>query len=630
MNPPTLPAGDFSDVCAVIIGIDHYKEMDMRIAGPCYNAVAIATWLLQNGTPAGQIHLFLSKDTDKTRDIDKTLDDLRRAGVDLFGTAKHDDIQSFLKNKLPEQQNSRLFMFWSGHGAVTPAGHRIFAFENFTQNDHSATFDATNFCAELRTLEIYARFRQQIILADVCGKYQTRILGNPNSPLNMPFECQQLQFFASCPGGYAYVPDGRGQFTMALMEALTSTTGWPGDAGEGFFVVLKAAFAKYDGEPHFCIFDTRGIRYATFIFGKSAYADSCLRMLENQHVSVDTYYPHFRQTLIRLGVGNDRLESRRLPLMLDVLCDLRSEECVVPYGLIEFLVRLQRLPELVAPIQAWLAEHAAPGDIATAQENIEWENKQRHVIVWLESNAAGQLTGFRTVLRFADNTPAVNGGAETTLVSNIGGLKDGLSRQLYQWLDEGDLSPGARLHIVAHPPLFHLDLQDLPVLPDGSTLSETFVVTLHNRGRVTKDGSGLENLREWDRRLRKRFETAKDWIDVAPTLPISEEPGLRVTNFTLVDDSVGRVVLRRLLLLGAPYLCLPHRLDAASLTNASGQAFPPSPLSNHLRDITAVTVDLIPHAFYTARLRGKPKLASHASLLWDDPYNIPFTPEVRQ
>ena len=73
----------------------------------------------------------------------------------------------------------------------------------------------------------------------------------------------------------------------------------------------------------------------------------------------------------------------------------------VPYGLIEFLVRLAQEEVLREPVEKWIGAYAAnqASDVATAFEKLNEENGQKLLMVELEADDTGALAAFHPYLR---------------------------------------------------------------------------------------------------------------------------------------------------------------------------------------------------------------------------------------
>ena len=123
---------------AFIVGIETYGEKDYTVQGPCANAIAVARWLLEIGTPGKNIHIFLDPG-----DPAPNIEDLRKAEVHHHGSATKYQIDDFWKKELAKDcpPGSRLFVFWSGHGGTGPERRRLLLCHDYEQITNDRFFD---------------------------------------------------------------------------------------------------------------------------------------------------------------------------------------------------------------------------------------------------------------------------------------------------------------------------------------------------------------------------------------------------------------------------------------------------------------------------------------------------------
>lgn len=625
--------GGMTEICAFIVGIDHYDQPGWTVDGPCRNALAIAQWLRDiAGVPPDQIYLFLAMDNNKEArgesvDLRTSINRLHAEGVTVKECAKQATIRKFWREHLRDiPVGSKLFVYWSGHGTIAKDGQRAFAYSNYTSSDKTIALDADFFCRSLRSDE-YSRFRDQLILADVCGAHSDDLSPAKEDELGTIAGIRQIRCFATPAGAYARVHGGFGQFTEALLETLRSSTGWPideTDRGQRFRMAVEDEFKRRGGVPHWGVFDA-GNQEEGWLFSRKEDAlwQSCHAVLSCCSLSDDRLLGPYRQTANRLGVGV-LPDAERLPDMLRALCQLHTPGVAAPYGLVDFLLRVTDVeglaPAIAGAITAWLNDNADPQTVASVRHAIDVERKQKHLIVRVENRSDGKLSGYEASLRYGDDSIASSQAVLHTPVTTVKALERDLKAQITIWCEKGELHAGDHVHILAKPPLFHIPFHTLCAAPDGTELGGFFIVTIHDKERVTSSSHTLAALRKHDAALRKHDVAWHVWMEVKHEEPLSDEAALRIILFppdaTKNRAAKAPTVLARLLRLGIPYLCLSY--NPTKITAPTG-------LTDALRDVEAPKLDDIPNAFYRARVRGV-SVAVHSGLLWDNPNILPFTP----
>src|SRR5215510_15000225 len=109
---------------ALIVGIDKYDQPDWTIPGPCANAFAVTNWLLSVLVPPQNIFLFV----DPVEGLNDTVGEFETKDVNVTRSAAWEPLDTFCYKTLPAGRpaNSRLFVYWSGHGFTENDGARIF------------------------------------------------------------------------------------------------------------------------------------------------------------------------------------------------------------------------------------------------------------------------------------------------------------------------------------------------------------------------------------------------------------------------------------------------------------------------------------------------------------------------
>ncbi len=116
-------------------------------------------------------------------------------------------IDTFFRTELAEDRpaNSKLLVYWSGHGYVMNDGTRIFICRDYTEEKlHNRVFNASNFRRYLRSAE-FGCFRDQILIVDVCGTYGNELRFSPDrsDPGISIVGTKQTMYFATPEGKYA-------------------------------------------------------------------------------------------------------------------------------------------------------------------------------------------------------------------------------------------------------------------------------------------------------------------------------------------------------------------------------------------------------------------------------------------
>jgi formylglycine-generating enzyme required for sulfatase activity len=227
-----------------VVGIETYQPRGWDIEGPCSNAIAITRWLLSIEVPPPNIHVFLAAKNDATSKIA----DLKSQGVSVYYGANYSQIETFWRRTLPDlrTKNSRLLVYWCGHGCTSNNGNRIFFCGDYSVNLPTFVFNASNFQRLLRSGN-YRGFSDQIFIADVCGVYSRLPVRDLMESPNDQLPTHQLTIFATHEGKYARQRDERGIFTQKAVELLSRRPTWPDH--NRFGEELKQALNNVGEEP---------------------------------------------------------------------------------------------------------------------------------------------------------------------------------------------------------------------------------------------------------------------------------------------------------------------------------------------------------------------------------------------
>lgn len=217
--------------CAVVIGIERYRDRDMELVGPVDDAIRVADWLLDHGqVDPGDLRLLL-KPSKKRRVpkrhrgyADPTLDNVVKT-VKGIGTLSQDG------------RTERLVFYFSGHGVQDV---REWKDPYLVCSDYEdPKVSGTSKLLFLRAVEDYlasAWIPEQIFISDACRDFVT---GSTDIGHTRPFgtnlddlpagdpEPYQIRLAATSPGGTARLVADRGRpgrrvsaFTDGILQGL--------------------------------------------------------------------------------------------------------------------------------------------------------------------------------------------------------------------------------------------------------------------------------------------------------------------------------------------------------------------------------------------------------------------------
>ncbi len=231
---------------ALVVGIERYAQPGWDITGPAKNALKFARQLTSLGVVARNIYAFASSIQSDSQSID----DLIRTGINFESTTNWNDIDTFWRSKLPSatEADSRLIVYWSGHGIVEPDGAWQFICSDYrTDTLANRVFSATNFLRHLRST-VFSRFSEQILLADTCSAYsKIPVYPDRSLPETRYRKTRQFVVHARPEGEYAKGEDDGGIFTEALLQTLSFFPEWP-DSGV-LVQSLRSRLVAVDSQP---------------------------------------------------------------------------------------------------------------------------------------------------------------------------------------------------------------------------------------------------------------------------------------------------------------------------------------------------------------------------------------------
>jgi len=482
----------------------------------------------------------------------------------------------------------------------------------------------------------YQAFSEQILLADTCAvRSNLEFNAAYIQPGPAAGGIQQIAYFATPEGEYAKGGEGRGVFTSIVLEALGTFKSWP-DPQE-FSNVLRAKMKQgnhlafriggFDGENEIRESVVGTLSPETPMF------DSLWEVLSGIYLPSTAFRPHYLRTVDHLGEPG-LAKAQGLTGMLRELTNLQDSAGPddVPFGLLEFLVRLSDLPQQKAQIEEWIRQNAGKqkSDLADIREIIRMEKSTKILLVEVEHDQKGQISGFQPFLRMQDLSPAPEQAGSHETVTNWDDFCSKIQRVLGTLQAQG--VNDFEIHFLADAPLFDRPFHLIPLSAGaGATLGESFVVILKHRERA----------RSVKALVRKTWQAYTDAL--RPTRPgevtlvkipsrqdnlgaFLDKKGLCYMGFILhyADTSTEGIseekqIVLRLLNMGFPYLYWLHKLptdlahDCWEELENSLTAWLKSSVS--LRDFPAAV---------TQRRTGRDAFAYHATLLWDDPQFSPF------
>ena len=611
---------------AVIVGIEKYDQPRWDLSGPCANAIAIGHWLISIGTPPGNIRAFIDPDRPKEKEND--IAGLEREGVRIVRSGGFKEIDNFFHLHLPQDcpHGARLLVYWSGHGCTNTRGDRIFFCRDYQVAAPNRVFNASTF---LRTLHAgdYRRFTDQIVLADVCGSYNSTPVIDSRVAPEQQQAVHQLACFATPEGKYAKGPNDRGVFTETVLTVLKQIGGWPAHTplveqlGRAFDNIGETPFYfRSVGDGHNAV-----RRVGTVVAGAgNTLFHSAFDLLQGLDVVDGVFLPHYMRTATDLGIPAD---AQGLEGIVRELSSLRDGELTkgVPVGLLQFLTRLSQEEALKQPLDQWLNEHAGSqkNTLAEIHEKLAVEAQRKILVILVRTSDKRDIATFEPHLRNSHHMPVPNGPVGVRPVASWPDFERQLQQLLTEFVVDGRLQD-LEIHFLADPPLFDRPFHRIPLVPGGPPIGQQAVVILRHRLRVLSSSAQLD--KDWNdyaATLRKKRPRQIRWLKVECGPPLPAEKGLCYAAFVLPPAHEGgaaceneKLLLGRLLDLGAPYVCLPHVLPAG----AGWPAF-----EKDLKSLSKglPTIDRFPDKFRAERLRGS-ELALHASILWDDPLAKPF------
>ena len=214
---------------ALVVGIESYpRRQGLDLDGPAADALKIVRWLRGRGVPAENVKILLSAGEAK-------VDRAELNGVQLFNGLVNTDAVAAALETFRRSTSRFLFIFWTGHGIMTPDGVRRPLFANYSDSDtHNLNIESLQ--DHLRSTS-YAYPPIQIMLFDMCATLfderlrresltDYRFQSGPARP-----DCQQYLLYAAADRQIAenLAAEGTGLYFKELMPILEEEPNWPPD-----------------------------------------------------------------------------------------------------------------------------------------------------------------------------------------------------------------------------------------------------------------------------------------------------------------------------------------------------------------------------------------------------------------
>lgn len=629
-----------NEIYALIVGIERYDQADWDVESPCANALAVAEWVLSIAARPENIHVFvnyqlINKVTRAARQAE--VQKLCERHVDIKESARWEAIDSCARQLSDGvAPGSRLLVYWSGHGFTDDIGKRIFICEDYTAEAlRNRVFDCSTYLRYLLS-DRYGVFAEQILLVDTCATHTDLEFVTANDrPGPATGGARQIAFFATPEGKYARGEDGRGIFTQIALATLKRTAAWPEYSS---FSGLLLGELKKAGETPFHIEAWDGAQKIVTLVGKfprgNALFDTVWPILSGSTQPEGVIRRHFLRTAEALGQPA-LARAQGLAGMIRELASLQDPAIPgdVPYGLLEFMLRVSGIEELAEDITKWLEKNAAhrENDVLNIRRKLAMEEATQILVVEIENDDKGQITSFEPCLKRQDLTPAAKQPGARMVVKGWEEFCERL-QALVASLRRDPTVSDFEIHIVCDLPLFDRPFHLIPLQAGKyGTLGEDFVVLVRNRERLRSRRSAVR--KSWETyadALRPQTPSELDFV-LIPSKGVNlgrllEKKGLCYAGFLLAGDtpvssglSEEKETVRRLLKMGVPYFYWLHR--EPSEQNCSCWSELGSRLKSWLS--SGKTLGAFPGAIRWQRA-GKEEFAYFATLMWDDPQADPF------
>ena len=205
---------------AILVGIEKYADSKISdLNGPVNDVYQFCQWLRDNKVSPENISVFLSP-LERNGGI---LDNI----TNLIGSqplkATKDIVNQALREEARGKQASLFFLFWSGHGWISPQGDRRLIYADATMED----LKNLNLTAQLNAMQtdLYKNLPRQLLIFDACANSQLLKITPPDDlpaiGTHLPSQ-KQMVMLAANPGEYAInkSDEQTGIFSRELLNEL--------------------------------------------------------------------------------------------------------------------------------------------------------------------------------------------------------------------------------------------------------------------------------------------------------------------------------------------------------------------------------------------------------------------------
>jgi hypothetical protein len=621
--------GKMNDIVAFVVGIEKYDQPSWDVPGPCRNALEIAKYLIGIGAKPANIFLFANEKTgaESPTACEQEIAELKTRGV-KYELPTRENIDNYFNRLMQNRDaNSRLFFYWSGHGFTDKEDNYIFICADYSSRVFKGkVFDATHRLLRLRSVQ-FKSFSQQIFLADVCAKEAEVEFGMDRDVLDGPNRrARQLAFFATRHGDYS-----RGAFSAVALKLLKSMPQWPelNQLSDSLWQALKSdahleplmvsSFSQEKKILNESVGQPRGDGIAEKVYG--LLSGVALRR---------EYRDYYAATMSDLGM-REASGKPDLWRMIHDLSDLQYGSAHhLPYGLVQFLVRVSRDPDAGPAIDLWIKQNAAlihKHYLTSIEETLATEQAEK-ILVFEVENDLSEPTKLSWFVCSRDNSTLSAAEPEQD-------VKDwtDLGEKVMTVVDrlENQGTTIAEIHFAVESTLFDRDFHRIS-RPNAACLGEQYIVVLRHLSRVYKSKASpvRKTWEGWATALRgvqpaevKRIRIPPDRNNLSRLF--EDGKGLCYAGFIFACPTdalpTERDVMKRLVeLMGVPYLFWLQRAPKEEWA---------SDLDCQLERWLAEGNGLgqFPSTLREKRA-GAEEFASYGALLWDDPNFLPFTQNI--
>lgn len=231
---------------ALVVGVEHYAAgPKWDLDGPASDARKFVEWLRTRRVPDENIFLYLSP-LDKNASL---------AEPGAKAATRENVYQALTTILLSKTNGTLLYLFWGGHGMITPENQRLLYYADATQQN-IMNLDFNSLLTSLRS-DFFSGLEQQIFFIDACANYVAnwRLYGtlpHETFPTGNPLATrEQFVCLAAKPGEYAknVTEQQTGRFSQVVREELAKQESdhWPPDM-ETLATSLSTRFSELRAE----------------------------------------------------------------------------------------------------------------------------------------------------------------------------------------------------------------------------------------------------------------------------------------------------------------------------------------------------------------------------------------------